>query len=142
MECVLSKKLVRKEKFGNFVRNPGNENNTETGPYIWHLFKMIWGICKKIIKCTDPPLYSYYEVNKKSKVWKLLQKSRKNKNNTGTESCIWCLFEMFWGICKKSPNTRIRFCIVFCFLQLLSKFPNYSFLVSFLIRIHLLLFSY
>ena len=34
MECVLIKKLIRKEKFGNFARNPENENSTETGPYI------------------------------------------------------------------------------------------------------------
>ena len=34
MECVLIKKLIRKEKFGNFARNPEHENNTETGPYI------------------------------------------------------------------------------------------------------------
>ena len=34
MECVLLKKLIRKEKFGNFVRNRGNGNNTETGQYI------------------------------------------------------------------------------------------------------------
>ena len=33
-ECVLLKKLIRKEQLGNFARNPGNENNTETGQYI------------------------------------------------------------------------------------------------------------
>ena len=95
---------------------------------------------RKGTKYTNPFLYCFYfflisvKVSKPCFSYLLLNK------NTEADPCIWWLFyispKSFWkGIKYTDP-----FLYCFHFSGFLAKFPNFSFLINFLIRTHSMVF--